>query len=71
MEIIDCLTVLGILAEFGGRAPAEESVSQADRGCSGRLRAQPPPDKEHSSALAGRLKGRAGCPLNSNVDRSQ
>ncbi len=53
------LTVLGILAQVGGRAQAEQSVSQAERGCSGRLAAEPPPDKEGSSDLAGRLKGRA------------
>lgn len=47
------LTVLGILAMVGGRATAEENVSQADRGCSGRLTAESPPDKEGSSALAG------------------
>ncbi len=56
---ITSLTVLGILALVGGRTPAEESVSQADRGCSGQLPEEPPPDKEGSSALAGRLKGRA------------
>lgn len=53
------LTVLGILAQVGGRAPAEHSDSQADRGCSDQLPAEPPPDKEGSSALARGLKGRA------------
>lgn len=47
------LTVLGILAPVGGRGPAEESeqsVSRAERGCSGRLPAGPPADKERRSA---------------------
>lgn len=52
------LTVLGILAQVGGRAPAERNVSQTDQGCSGRLPAEPPADKERSSAPAGGLKGR-------------
>lgn len=38
----------------------KDSVFQADRGCSARLPAGLPPDKESCSALAGRLKGRAG-----------
>lgn len=50
------LTVLGILAQVGGRAPAERNVSQTDQGCSGRL-PEPPVDKEHSSTPAGGLKG--------------
>lgn len=53
------LTVLGILAQVGGRSPAEDSDSQADRGCSDPLPAEPPPDKEGSSSLARELKGRA------------
>lgn len=52
------LTVLGILAQVGGRAPAERNVSQTDQGCSGRLPAESPADKERSSTPAGGLKGR-------------
>lgn len=50
-------TVLGILAAVGGWVVP--SGSQVVTGCSERLPAERAPDKEHSTALARKLLGRA------------